>query len=90
MVIIQIITMEHCVHWWLCAQWCVMIFYIGTTRRGADRCRAPKVAMNLVGDFGVQQGCSGDLLHGLPTQVWHKATIRPAVSLRHRAARPRR
>jgi len=25
--------------------------------------------MNLVGNFGVQQGTSGDLLIGLPTQV---------------------
>jgi len=44
-----------------------------------------KVAMNLVGNFGVQQGTSGDLLIGLPTQVapavqrapHHKATLNP-------------
>jgi len=28
-----------------------------------------KVAMNLVGNFSVQQGTSGDLLIGLPTQM---------------------
>jgi len=40
-------------------------YYFSTTDGGAGT----KVAMNLVGNFGVQQGISGDLLVGLPTQM---------------------